>query len=115
MGAEWIGPSQGQLDPVREITAEIMAVEEGFSTHEDSTVRLNGGDWNSNMNKLKAEEDKKKRFFGKSEAGSVGKDAHSGMEVPQKGKQGMEGMMRNVVEAVLRELMEEERKIEERR
>lgn len=25
LGSEWLGPSQGQLDPVKEITAEILA------------------------------------------------------------------------------------------
>lgn len=57
--AEWIGPSQGQLDPVKEITAEIMAVSEGFSTHEDSTIRLNGGNWKSNISQLERELERK--------------------------------------------------------
>lgn len=59
LGSEWIGPSQGQLDPVKEITAEILAVEQGFSTNEDSTIKLNGGDWNANMNKLERENERK--------------------------------------------------------
>lgn len=54
-GAEWVGPSQGQIDPVKEITAEILACEHGFSTHEQSTIRLNGGQWESNMEQLAAE------------------------------------------------------------
>lgn len=58
LGSEWIGPSQGQLDPVKEITAEILAVGEGFSTREQSTVRLGGGDWDSNMTKIKLENQK---------------------------------------------------------
>ena len=61
--SEWIGPSQGQLDPVKEITAKIMAVTEGFSTHEDSTVELTGGDWNANMNKLERENEKKRMIL----------------------------------------------------
>lgn len=63
LGSEWIGPSQGQLDPVKEITAEIMAVEQGFSTNEDSTIRLNGGDWNANMNKLERENERKAQII----------------------------------------------------
>lgn len=55
LGCEWIGPSQGQLDPVKEVKAEIMAVEHGFTTHEDATMRLNGGDWNNNMDQLERE------------------------------------------------------------
>lgn len=32
LGAEWIGPSQGQLDPTKEITAEILAIGEAITT-----------------------------------------------------------------------------------
>lgn len=63
LGCEWIGPSQGQLDPVKEITAEILAVQNGFSTNEDSTVKLNGGDWNANMSKLERENERKTAIF----------------------------------------------------
>ncbi len=59
LGSEWVGPSQGQLDPVKEITAEILAVANGFTTNEDSTIKLNGGDWNANMDKLSRENEKK--------------------------------------------------------
>lgn len=58
LGSEWLGPSQGQLDPVKEITAEILACSEGFSTHEQSTVRLNGGQWDSNVETLRRENEK---------------------------------------------------------
>lgn len=63
LGSEWVGPSQGQLDPVKEITAEIMAVANGYSTNEDSTVKLNGGDWNANMNKLERENERKEQVL----------------------------------------------------
>lgn len=65
LGAEWIGPSQGQLDPVKEVTAEIMAISEGFSTREDSAVRLNGSDWNSNIDQLISEAEKMSQIPGK--------------------------------------------------
>ncbi|WP_353848042.1 phage portal protein [Oscillibacter sp.] len=58
LGAEWIGPSQGQLDPVKEITAEILAVGEGFSTREQSTIRLNGGQWDANVDQLARENER---------------------------------------------------------
>lgn len=58
LGAEWIGPSQGQLDPVKEITAEILAVGEGFSTREQSTIRLNGGKWDANVEQITRENEK---------------------------------------------------------
>lgn len=56
--SEWIGPSQGQLDPVKEITAEILAVSEGFTTREQSTIRLNGGQWEANIEQLARENSK---------------------------------------------------------
>jgi lambda family phage portal protein len=55
-GSEWAGPSQGQLNPVQEIQAEILAVHHGFSTHEQSTVRLNGGNWTNNVERLAVEQ-----------------------------------------------------------
>ena len=58
LGSEWIGPSQGQLDPVKEITAEILAVGEGFSTHSQSTTKLNGGQWDANVDQLLLENEK---------------------------------------------------------
>ncbi len=58
LGSEWLGPSQGQLDPVKEITAEILACSEGYSTHEQSTIRLNGGQWDANVEQLRRENEK---------------------------------------------------------
>ena len=58
LGSEWIGPSQGQLDPVKEVNAEILAVQHGFTTHEAATARLNGSDWDSNMDQLEMERQK---------------------------------------------------------
>lgn len=52
LGSEWIGPTQGQLDPVKEITAEQLACENGFSTREQSTIRLNGGNFEANAEQL---------------------------------------------------------------
>lgn len=60
LGCEWIGPTQGQLDPVKEVTAEIMSVEAGFSTNSDSTIRINGSDWNHNMDQIQSEMQKRK-------------------------------------------------------
>lgn len=55
MGSEWIGPSQGQLDPVKEIQAEQLACENGFSTREQATVRINGGSFEANAEQLQTE------------------------------------------------------------
>lgn len=64
MGCEWIGPTQGQLDPVKEVTAEVMSVAAGFSTNADSAIRINGSDWNHNMDQIQREEEKKQDVFG---------------------------------------------------
>lgn len=53
--SEWIGPSQGQLDPTKEVQAAQMAVENGFSTREAESIRLNGSEYLSNVSKLKSE------------------------------------------------------------
>lgn len=58
LGADWIGPSQGMLDPTKEITAETLAVAQGFSTREQSTKRLNGGQWESNIEQIARENEK---------------------------------------------------------
>lgn len=58
LGSEWIGPSQGQLDPVKEITAEILANDAGYATHEQSTIRLNGGQWGANVEQLQRENER---------------------------------------------------------
>lgn len=55
LGAEFIGPPPGTLDPVKEITAEILSCENGFSTRADSTIRLNGSEFNKNVVALKGE------------------------------------------------------------
>lgn len=64
LGCEWIGPTQGQLDPVKEVTAEIMSVAAGFSTNSDSTIRVNGSDWNQNMDQIQSEMQKKQSTLG---------------------------------------------------
>jgi lambda family phage portal protein len=44
-GAEWHGPTQGQLDPTKEAEAAKMRVDEGFSTRTRETAELTGGNW----------------------------------------------------------------------
>lgn len=52
LGCNWIGPSQGQLDPTKEINAEIMAIEQGLTTRRDAAIRLNGSDWDNNIKQV---------------------------------------------------------------
>lgn len=55
--AEWIGPSQGQIDPTKEVQAATMKIEAGLSTREAEAISLNGSDYLSNVAKLKVEND----------------------------------------------------------
>ena len=43
---------------MKEITAEILACSEGFSTHAQSTIKLNGGQWDNNVEQLNRENEK---------------------------------------------------------
>ena len=63
LGSEWIGPSQGMLDPTKEIEAEVLAILHGFSTHEQSTIKLNGGQWQDNVAQLAIENDQLAEAF----------------------------------------------------
>lgn len=56
--SEWIGPSQGQLDPTKEISAAVMAIENGLSTHEQESIKLNGSQYTTNVDKLAIENEK---------------------------------------------------------
>lgn len=55
--AEWNGPSQGQLDPLKEVNAAIKRVEAGYSTRARETVELTGGDfWRNHAQRVREEE-----------------------------------------------------------
>lgn len=49
LGALWVGPAPGHLDPVAEVEAAALRVEKGFSTLEEETFALTGGDWEENL------------------------------------------------------------------
>jgi lambda family phage portal protein len=53
--AQWLGPVQGQLDPNKEVKANILAVREGFKTREQVTRESGGGDWAENVERLAIE------------------------------------------------------------
>lgn len=55
LGSEWIGPSQGQLDPTKEVAAAVTAIENGLSTREAEAVKLNGSQFAANADKLAVE------------------------------------------------------------
>jgi lambda family phage portal protein len=53
--ALWIGPSAGQIDPVKEVQAADARVAGGYSTHESETVEMTGQDWDENISILRRE------------------------------------------------------------
>jgi capsid protein len=56
-GAEWHGPTQGQLDPRAEVEAAATRVAEGFSTRTQETRELTGGDfWTNERLRTREEE-----------------------------------------------------------
>ena len=60
LSSEWIGGAMGSLDPTKDINAAILSVENGFSTRSQETIKLNGGDFNTNSDQLTAENEKLK-------------------------------------------------------
>lgn len=61
--AEWNGPSQGQIDPLKEVNAAAKRVSEGFSTRTRETVELGNGDFFRN-NRLRVVEERLRKEGG---------------------------------------------------
>lgn len=58
LSCDWVGPSQGQLDPTKEISAEILAINNGLTTHTDAAIRLNGSKFDDNVARLAHENER---------------------------------------------------------
>ena len=54
--SEWHGPSQGQIDPLREVTAATRRIDAGITTREREAAELTGTDFNVNHRQLVKEE-----------------------------------------------------------
>lgn len=61
--AEWNGPSQGQLDPLKEVNAAEKRVMNGFSTRTKESIELTGTDFFENHS-LRVREEKVRREAG---------------------------------------------------
>lgn len=46
---KWNGPARTAMNPIQEVNAARMRVQEGFSTAAEETAQLTGGDYNRNM------------------------------------------------------------------
>ena len=68
----WNGPARTNLNPVQEVDAAIKRVDAGFSTAQEETAQMTGGDYNRNI-KLRVTEAKRKR-----EVDEIGKSADGG-------------------------------------
>lgn len=56
LGSQWIGPTQGTLDPTKEVQAAVLQVQNGYKTRAQVTRELNGGYFEENVEKLAQEE-----------------------------------------------------------
>lgn len=57
---KWNGPSRTALNPSQEVEAATKRVDAGFSTAEEETAKLTGGDYNRNIRKRAIEARRKK-------------------------------------------------------
>ena len=67
-GADWNGAAMGMVDPVKEVQAAILRVENGFATREEETMGLTGGDYIKNAKQLKRENTMLKEAKGETES-----------------------------------------------
>ena len=54
-GAQWNGPAQGMIDPVKEVNAAEKRINIGLSTRQKETIEMTGGDFDSNVTQLARE------------------------------------------------------------
>ncbi len=54
-GAQWNGPAQGQIDPVKEVNAAEKRISIGISTRQREAIEMMGGDFDSNVAQLARE------------------------------------------------------------
>ena len=63
LGVHWIGPAKGMIDEMKEINAAKERIALGVTTHAEETSQLVGGDWDSKVARLQAENIKKAKAF----------------------------------------------------
>lgn len=54
-GAQWNGPAQGMIDPVKEVNAAEKRINIGISTRQRETIEMTGGDFDNNIAQLARE------------------------------------------------------------
>ena len=58
MNCVWNGPARTSLDAKKEVEAAIMRVDSAFSTAQQETAQLTGGDYMANVRQRKSEKKK---------------------------------------------------------
>lgn len=58
----WTGDAPGQLDPLKEVNAAKIRIEEDLSTRARETVELTGGDWDQNVMQRGREERRRREL-----------------------------------------------------
>nr|VFK12804.1 MAG: phage portal protein, lambda family [Candidatus Kentron sp. LFY] len=53
-GCRWIGPGKGHIDPLKEVKADVLEMENGFKTLEDACAER-GVDWEENLEQMARE------------------------------------------------------------
>lgn len=76
-GAEWYGPSQGQIDPHKEVQAAKVRVDEGFSTRAREAAELTGANWEA-IHRVRVREERLRREGGLAGAAGTGGAAERG-------------------------------------
>lgn len=101
--AEWTGPTQGQIDPVKEVTAAILRMSEALSTHEQETVAMNGGNWDNNIEQIMLENEllRAARIEPNNTAVSGGSSGSEGNDDDQQRQ-----TVNNLVSAVIKNMLE---------
>ncbi len=60
LGTEWVGPTMGQLDPVKEVNAIGAAVDRGWTTNAAAAQQMFGTEFDSNAEELEREAERMK-------------------------------------------------------
>lgn len=92
--AQWTGPVMGQIDPVKEVTAAIMRVGEGFTTREQETIAISGGNWDDNIKQIMIENEQLRAAYPE--------EAKNGEE----GKGGGNDSIRNAYNTIIKKTIE---------
>lgn len=71
--AQWNGPAQGMIDPVKEADAAEKRIAIGVSTRQRETIEMTGGDFDSNVSQLAREQQMMKEAGLLSNSGNINK------------------------------------------